>query len=195
MTIYTVKQMMEKIATMTDEDMRTALTRMVQLHVSSSTRQQFATVIFGERELPPTVFLSDDRPVLRHTLENLASSPMVNYIPEIIQAALDPRGPFQSREILMLADQLKGGKAFYITANGIPQNFKNDAGLVLSMAGFERVSHYDRERKMPVKAWKVKKAWQHFTPEQRVDMVYDTLRHEGGAQRPAPVSNILGSFI
>lgn len=197
MSIYTIKQLIIEIGKLNEAQAKTALIRIVSTASSPKKRSEYAACILAKRtDLSPTVYLTDDRPISRVALDGLIGSPMLEYTKEIIEAALDPRGPFQSRDILMLADQIKGGRAFFITANGIPQNYKNEAGLILSMAGFERVSHYSRERKTPIKAWRSRKDFRKTSVEMRMDMVFTALKDAGLEEAPQPKPrNILESYI
>lgn len=134
------------------------------------------------------------------SLDALAASPMMDYVEELIRAALDPRGPYQSREVMLIAASKKEGHAPFITNHGIPQQYKNQAGYILTMAGFERVSHYDRERKMPLKCWKPKHGTKGMTIEERVQEVHTLLRdHCTNIETPVenkqqPI-NLLRSFL
>ena len=91
-------------------------------------------------------------------MEKLYQSPLMQFTEAMIRAALQADGPFQTREIMMLA-ALSVPKAYYMTAQGIPKTEKVMAGYILQMAGFEFVSLYDKDRKMPVKVWKSKYGW------------------------------------
>lgn len=182
MSIYTVEQILKSIDELDELAMTVALKRIVKLPVSQSMRATFAKIIMGEntedREEQRQVLLGKDRAVPLSKLKLLAGSDLLEFVPFIIQAALDPHGPFDSRGVLMLAAEKSKKKAYYITEDGISQSVKNEAGMILSMAGFERKSHYDRDSQRPIKAWKIKHGWGQYTLEERIELVYWTIRNE-----------------
>ena len=180
---------------------RVVLRKIVTTKMSEETKGRVARAILGldqNVKEKKVVKLSKDRTVPYKTMEKLLESPVIEYIDELIMAALDPRGPYQSREIMMLAAQIKGGQAPFITGKGIPQLYKNQVGHILTMAGFERSSHYDKERRMPVKAWKSKHGWKHMTAEQRAVEVRAQMKQELSQTEPAPQPqkySLLGSYL
>lgn len=200
MSIFTAAQMSERIDQLDHETAKQILKKIISMRTSEGLKAKIYRAIAG-MEAPyrekQSVKIGKNRTIPFKTMDSLISSPMMDYIEELIMAALDPRGPYQSREIMMLADQLKGGGAPFITANGIPQSYKNQAGHILTMAGFERQSHYDKARRMPVKAWKSAKGWGHMTVAERVNEVLITLQHETKKEvesRPE-VKGLLGSYL
>lgn len=200
MSIFTEEVLLERIKKMDLATAKAALEKIVRIKIMAElTRGKIGRVIMRldvEDKKTTTVQLNKERTISTKALEDLSKSVMADYVEEIIMAALDPRGPFQSREIMVLAAQIKGGNAPFITGKGIPQAMKNQAGYILSMAGFERRSHYDRERKMPVKAWQPKHGYTHMTIEQRVSEVRATINyHLGQEHTPKPKLNLLGSFL
>lgn len=195
----TQDEILEIVRGIDAEATKEAIMRLLQKPMAKTVRDALSKGLCGvEKKTHPTVcHLTKTRTVAYRAMETLSQSVMMSYVSELITAALYLSGPYQSREIMMIAAELKGGAPF-ITATGIPQTYKNQAGHILTMAGFERVSHYDRERKMPVKAWKVKRGWADFTIDQRAELVYSTIKQEMEAvDRPAaPVTqNTLRSFL
>jgi hypothetical protein len=202
MSIFSNEHLTEKIDAMDTATAKAVLRKIITIKMSEETRGRVARAVLQmdqsvkEKKI---VKLSKERSVPYKTLEKLSESPMIEYTEELIKAALDPRGPYQSREIMLLAAQIKGGSGHpFITGHGIPQDFKNQVGHILTMAGFERTSHYDKERRMPVKAWKSKHGWKNMTVEQRVQEVQATIKHELTQTEPAPkvqTFSLLGSYL
>jgi hypothetical protein len=168
-------EMLYYIGQLSREEAIEKLIRLIQMPHSPKKRKEIARVVMGTRLSEgagaPRVQIASNRSVQVKAVLKIYESKIINYIDEFIQAALDPRGPFQTREIMMIADQMKGGGAWFITADGIPQADKNMVGHILSMAGFERVSHYDKATGKPIKAWKVAQGWTAYTPAQRGELV------------------------
>lgn len=203
MSIFTKDSLKEKVEAMDLDTAKTVLKKIIDFPMAESTYGRIARAVMKldqsvkEKKI---VKISKGRTVPYKTLEALTTSPMINYVDELIMAATDPRGPYQSREIMMLAAQIKGGDVPFITSKGIPQQYKNQAGHILTLAGFERVSHYDRERKMPVKAWKSMHGFKSLTNEQRAIEVMATLnmeldQTEEVLQAPVQKYSLLGSFL
>lgn len=203
MTVFNNEYLIERIEQMDLEAARDALSKIVMARMPETARSSIGRILTGLDHVKRDNIkrkISKGREVPLSTLENLYRSPVMNYVEELILAALDPRGPFQSREIMMLASSIKGGHAEYITADGIPQAYKNQAGHILTMAGFERRSHYDKERKIPVKAWKLKHGSRRLTAAELAQEVRVTIRHllnvpDEPFQTPAPTTNLLGGFM
>jgi hypothetical protein len=67
------------------------------------------------------------------------------------------------------------------------------------MAGFDRDSHYDRLNKKPIKAWKLRAGWGHYTLDQRIEIVYATIQQAttpGQQPQPStPAKAGLGSYL
>jgi hypothetical protein len=202
MSIFSNEHLTEQVDAMDMATAKAVLRKIINIKMSEETKGRVARAILGidqsvkEKKI---VKLAKDRTIPYSTMEKLAESPMIDYVEELVRAALDPRGPYQSREIMMLAAQIKGpGEHPFITAHGIPQAMKNQAGHILTMAGFERQSHYDKERRMPVKAWKSKHGWAKMTVEERVNEVRATLQTELSQTEPAPkvqTFSLLGSYL
>lgn len=202
MSIFSNEHLTERIEAMDLATAQAVLRKVITIKMSEDAKGRVARAILlmdqtvKEKKI---VKISKDRTIPYKTMEKLSESPLIEYVEELIRAALDPRGPYQSREIMMLAAQIKGGNGHpFITASGIPQDYKNQAGHILTMAGFERKSHYDRDRKMPVKAWKSKHGWAKMTVEERVNEVRATLQSELSQTEPAPkvqTFSLLGSYL
>jgi len=197
MTIYSNKQIIERMDELTHEQLIAKVIRILASQdMSERMRQRIANIMMSDaiqEELNPKVPIDSHRLVPADKLFTLAHSPMMEYAREIIQAALDPRGPHATREIMLIAATLKGGKAFYIKADGIKQEWKNQVGYILSMAGFERRSVYNKERQMPLKAWKSRAGWTIFDVDQRLAEVETTLGIY--ASNPKQLPSLIGKYL
>lgn len=180
MSIFTNKQLIDRASGMDRDELIIVVSKIVSLPVSPSMKSNFARIIMGDQEAEARelVTISPDKVVTKRALMNLADSPIMDYLGEFISSALDPRGPFATRDIMLLAAEKKDQKAFYITKNGISQSYKNHVGLLLQMAGFERISHYDRNTRRPIKAWKSIYGWGHMSAEERSLEVRNIIKRE-----------------
>lgn len=180
MSIYTNNQIMERTNQMDRDDLIRVIRKILSMPVSPTMKSNFARIIMGEKEASARdmSIISKDKIVTKRSLMNVAESPMMNYLDELIAAALDPRGPFATRDIMLIAAEKKDSKAPFITNAGIPQTYKNHVGMILSMAGFERASHYDRTSKKPIKAWKSVYGWGNLSAEDRALEVRNIINRE-----------------
>ena len=182
MSIYPIEQILGETKKKDKDGLVRVIQKILLLPMSKSLRSKYARIIMGDTSedvadrMP--VMLSESRSIPRQALKTLIKGGMLTYTREIIMAALDPRGPFQSTEILMLAAQIYGQPTTFVTVKGIPQRAKNEAGYILSMAGFERLSHYDREKRTPVKAWLPAKGMEKVSLEDRIAFVESFCRQE-----------------
>lgn len=161
MSIFTVDKLLERLAQMEDAQAKVVLKKILSKRHSQTEYDLIASAIMGLDEYgrPSYVCTISDNKTISYTLmEKLYHSPLMQFIEPMIKAAMQPDGPFQTREIMMLA-ALSVPKAYYMTPQGIPKTEKVMAGYILQMAGFEFVSLYDKDRKMPVKVWKSKYGW------------------------------------
>jgi hypothetical protein len=175
MSIYTKQQLLDTIDQLDELTLRETLRRLVALQTSKTISSKIAAIVLNRAEEKRQWFeLSPSKVISEDSMARLSQSKMKEFTRPIIKAALRNDGPFQSREILMVA-ALEVDKAFYMTESGIEKRYKEQAGHILTLAGFERVSHYCKQRKQPIKAWKLRKDMENFTIEQRVELVYSTL--------------------
>lgn len=184
---YTIDELLARIHDASRNDLVGMLTLIVRQHVSPGVRHRMTEIIMGtSQDKTSYANLALDRSIPIGILKDLATSPMMKYLEPIIEAAMHEDGPLQSREVLMLAASIAGeSKPFFITREGIPMKFRTQAGYLLSMAGFERKSHFDQTRRQPVKAWKPRRG-DHFTVKQRVQLVQSIMREY--LQQPAPLT-------
>lgn len=183
MSVFSTKQLVDRASEMDRDKLLAVVTRIVNLPVSPTMRSNFAKIIMGEEEteVKELAYVSKNKAITKRALMILSESPMMSYLTELVSAALDPRGPFATRDIMLLAAEKKKEKAFFITKDGISQSYKNQVGLILNMAGFERVSHYDRHTKKPIKAWKSIMGWGTLGVEERVTEVQNIIQRELGS--------------
>ncbi len=196
MTIFKNDVLIAEVSKMDLETAQKSLTKIVEARLTATAKAKVARIIMGieASKFNADVKIAKGRNIPMSTLKALVVSPVYDYIREFIMAALDPRGPYQSREIMLLASQMKSSKAEFITANGIPQVNKNQVGYILTMAGFERCSHYDKTRRMPVKAWKIMHGTKNMTIDDRVQEVLITIN--ANIKEPTtPTYSLLGSYL
>lgn len=191
MSIYTMEQLIELVQKMDRAEMEKALTKILRIPVSATMRSHMAkAIVKTANTLDETVLVGQDRGVPLRQIMNLVDSPIMDFVSEIIEVAM--QAPYSTHDLLMAVASQRKGKTFYITSGGIPQAVKVQAGLILTMAGFERVSHYDKERDYPVKAWKSKYGYSALTLEMRLVEVEATIKEltEGNvtfkAKAPTP---------
>ena len=194
MTIYSINQLMDRVANASPEDVRAIILRILKLRHSESMMVNLTRIIMNDESVPERssfVQISPKRVVPRKELEKLTRSPMMDFTSALVEAAMSPTGePLQSRDIMMIAGSTVN-RPFFITPEGISKTDKTLAGYILVMAGFERKSVYNKQMRQPVKAWVIKQ--KGLTLTQRVEQVHSILRTVLAA--PAPQSRSLEEFI
>jgi hypothetical protein len=147
---------------------------------NDSTKNRLANIILGngksEEEIA-RIMVNRDRSVPYSGLEKLAASPILNYAEEFIRAALDPSGPHQTREIMMIAASYLPS-ADFLRSGKLTKTDKTLVGYILSIAGFERKSVHNAERHMPLKAWVPMRRPDYLTVDDMVAAVLSTVGTE-----------------
>lgn len=181
MSIYSINQLMDKVQKSSEEELRAMLSRILKLRLSETMQIHLARIIMDVEIIDGRkshCMISQRRVIPYSQMKALNESPIMAHVDHIIAAALVDGGPFNTTDILMRAASVAGGKAFYITATGISKTHKMMAGYILTMAGFERRSHFNRETKQPIKAWKLKGGGPKLSVQQRAELVRSTIRQE-----------------
>jgi hypothetical protein len=180
MSIYTLDKLQDRVNQMDDGQAKGVIKKILSKRHSQSEFDSIASAIMGLDEYgrPSYVCNITDNKTISHSLmEKLYQSPLMDFTEAMISAALQPDGPFQTREIMMIA-ALSVPKAYYMTTKGIPKTEKVMAGYILQMAGFEFLSIYDKDRKMPVKVWKSKYGWGQLDASTRAKEVMLHMENE-----------------
>jgi hypothetical protein len=194
MTIYSNEFLLSRIDELTDAETRTMLKRIVTRPGLSKAARSIlaATLMANPGHIDEQVQIASDRHIPQSRIDALRESDLMDHAHHIIMAAMHPAGPYQTRDILLIAAQEHGGNVPFITSKGISQQAKVLTGYLLSMAGFDRKSVYSRERRMPVKCWVSRHGWKKLTAELRLTEVRITLGSTD-AQIPNPPS--IGDFL
>lgn len=154
MTIYSKEQLIEKVEALSDKEKIGALMYMVYRANTSVKKETIINAINNtDRSWSDLVKIADGRLVKSGTIKAICGSGMMGYVKELIQAALDG-SPKQTQDIMLVAMEYKGGDDhFFYSVDGIEQKHKRDAGIILTLAGFNRVSKYMKGIGSPRKPW------------------------------------------
>jgi hypothetical protein len=122
----------------------------------------------------PQILISDKKSIDAERIIAISKSEIMDYIPALIDAALAIEGPQQTREIMLRA-ALRFEKPYYLKNTMLTHKDKIFVGHILIMAGFERISHYCKESKTPVKAWRLRYGEVDTDKELRAQIVYSKI--------------------
>lgn len=173
MSIYNIEQLTAKVKVSERDELRIMLTRILTLSLSENLKSSLARIILNDSvgEVKGKFCQLTDRRIISYAqMKSLQVSPLLDWTREIIHLALE--APRQSGEILLRLAPIAGTKAL-----DIKQHDLTLAGYILSMAGFERKSHHDRERTHPIKAWKLTEN-KHLSINERVTSVLSHIKFE-----------------
>jgi hypothetical protein len=172
---YTQDELLAAIHHANHNDLVGMMTMVLKMRLSADARDRLAYIIMGDKKQEAHyVNLALDRSIPLIALKELAVSPIMQYVQPLIEAAMHEDGPFQSREVMLLAASIAGHKPYYM-GKEIARKDKTLVGYILTMAGLERRSHFDKDRKSPIKAWKPRRGVTKLTVKQRADMVYSIM--------------------
>lgn len=132
------------------------------------------------------VAISPDRFVKYNELVGLWRSGMVDFTNALIEAALDPQGPHNTKELMLVAGALAGGAPYFMKPDGFEQQDMKHAGFILTMAGFERKSVYKKELGMPLKCWVKRRGYANLGVREREQLVMSIMKYELFNEGEAP---------
>jgi hypothetical protein len=176
MSIYSKEQLVKMVENKTHEELQAIVNKIIYKTEAKTAYENLANSIMGVSPRgKPQILISNKKSVDINSINKIKNSRIMKFIPALIEAALRLDGPFQTREIMMVA-ALSFEGAYYIKNSKIHHGDKVMVGHILIMAGFERISHYDRETKRPVKAWKLRYGQGSTDNSMRAEIVYNTIR-------------------
>jgi hypothetical protein len=176
MSIYSKEQLIKMAENKTHEELQAIVNKVIYKTESKTAYNDLANSIMGVSPRgKPQILISNKKSVDINAIDKIKNSQIMKFIPALIEAATRLDGPFQTREIMMAA-ALSFKDAYYIKNCKIHHGDKVMVGHILTMAGFERISHYDRETKRPVKAWKLRYGQGNTDNNMRAEIVYSTIR-------------------
>lgn len=174
----TIEDLMERIHIANKEDLVGMMTLIVRMKHSDSSRKRLESIILGDgRPNSHYANIALDRTVTIGVLKDLAVHPIMKYAQALIESAMEDKGPYQSREVLVNACMYMDEDPYYIT-QGVQRKDLTMAGYILSMAGLERRSHFDKARRMPIKAWKPRRGTGEMNNKQRFEMVKSIIKFQ-----------------
>lgn len=184
MSIYSIDQLVAKVKSASKDELQGILINLLSTKLSESVYVTLARFIMNVEILDKRQAycqISAKKAVPYSDLKKLSQSPLLGMTPYFIEAALKPGGPYQTQDVMVNAAhsywQNAQKKAYYMHVEGIDRTLKVYVGYILMMAGFEKKSAHDKERRSPVKAWKSVKGVT-LTPAQREETVYAILNQE-----------------
>lgn len=202
MSIYQVKQLVSKIKTSSREELQLMLERIARLNFSKSMQHSINNIVMNEAPADASdaqCYAGPRRVISYKEMKALSQSYLMDHVQRILQAAADPSGPFQSGDLMTVAAM--GIEAPWITKDGIAKKDLVQAGYILSMAGFDRKSHFVKEIGQPVKCWILSHS-KHLSMLERAISVKTIIkteiaRIEGRDTKPLEVVNTetFGDFI
>lgn len=175
MKTYTEEDVIAKINEMEPAELRRKSIKVIRKHMPKHICEDIHGIFM--EGISPVAQISEDRSIATREVKELHHSPMMEYADKIIEAALRPEGPFQTRELMLVVGALCDEPPFFMKGGIMSKKHKTQVGYILSMAGFERRSHFDKETKKPVKAWKSKAGLQWMSVTDRMSMVRSTINH------------------
>lgn len=185
----TIDEIIKRVEGLDHGDLMIAMNRILRLNFGPIVKREIVKIIFGgteERPIADITITGTDRAIPAQHLRDLANSELMDKVEPLIKAAMSPRGPFQTRE-LMLEAVVMANKPLFQTHDFKDMKLKTQIGYVLTIAGFERRSHHDQETKRIIKAWKPVRGSSAMNADNRAEQVREVLKeYTGPYKKPSP---------
>jgi hypothetical protein len=143
---------------------------------SALIRTALSNILLTEQKTDHTqlVQLTEEKIITKSKLQDVINSPMLTHLSDIIEATLRPDGPFQTRDILMIA--ALNNKTHYLKGHTIEKRDKVICGYILYLAGFKLRSTYSRNQGTTIKAWKSAEEYKSASIEDRIQLALGRIK-------------------
>ncbi len=119
--------------------------------------------------------VANGKTIPQKKMEDLSKSYIYENLESLVQVILSSKKPLQTGKILSVSVVDSDD---YGDESKINKSDSVNAGYLLQMSGFEFVSVYDNDRKMPVKVWKAKCGTENIGYKERAKIAKDQVQSE-----------------